>query len=243
MARVTYGPLVTAVKGSIGGITFQNNSSGAIIRSRPRPTRSSTNKQTSSHAFFAEYLHQYQLLSLTEKQAWNTYATTWSKINKFGQSKILTGQNWFQSINYWRVQMDLSILSDPPTHLLPASPPSFEIVFTDESINLNLTSSFNFTENSLILWSTIPTRRTKTTVNQIRKLIKVWNADPGNPVDITALWEAQTNTIYNPTINFPSANIFFCLQSCLKSSGITSSMLCTVNNTPSADEGNLYYYL
>src|SRR3990167_8787809 len=128
MARIVY--TIGELFGSIGGLTFQRNRSGKTVRMRPTVGKKSTTKQQESHLTHNNLLRGWQLLSLADKNEWNTYADTFTKTNKFGQEKELTGQNWYESINYWRNVLGLSELTTPPAHDLPTSPPTFEILLS-----------------------------------------------------------------------------------------------------------------
>jgi hypothetical protein len=243
MARILFGGGVSAMRGSVGGLTFQNNTSGNIVRSRPHTSRASTPKQTTAHVALGQLLYQWQQITGEQQESWNMYAATWTKINKFGQVKRLSGANWFTAANFMRIQMELSILSSPPAHTLPQPPPEFFMSYDATHLYFNSISVFDYVNNSLILWSCTPTRTNTLSINQIRKQVVIWNAAPANPVDITSLWELATGISWAPTTVFPNANIFYCLQSVSKASGITSAMLCTKNITVTPADDSMLYYL
>lgn len=243
MARVVYGPLVSSVKGSIGGITFQGNPSGSIIRNRPRPTKVSTNRQTASHASLQNLLYLWQQLTQSERDEWNVYATAWTKENKFGQAKVLTGLNWFTSVNYYKLLVDSSTFTSPPAHVLPQAPPSFGLVLSDSAIKINFLEAHLYPENPVAVWASFPTRKNTLSINQVRRLVTILTAQPADPLDITALWKIATGINWDPANNFPNANIYVCLESMSATSFITSSLLCTKQNSTSAESDTLIYYL
>ncbi len=230
MARILYGPLVTEVFGSIGGVTFQKNSSGSIIRSRPTLAHSSTPRQQQAHAYHQKYLLAWQDLTQANRDLWNTYATTWTKTNKFGQVKKLTGQNWFESVNYQLETGGQPFTSAPPPHDLPAEPPSFTLTANGTSLNLTTTSVYNNVRGRLSVWVSLPTRRNTLSLNQIRKKAGYIIPTIAIANNITSAWETATGLTWNPGLFFPDANIFVCLQNMRKSSGITSAYLCSKIN-------------
>lgn len=242
MARIVY--TLGELKGSVGDLTFQQNSSGKIVRLRPRKNKSSTTRQQNSHAIHNNLLRGWQLITLSEKNSWNTYAGVWTKINKFGEVKKLTGQNWFESLNYYRGLLSLSLFTLPPAHDLPIAPPSFEILLSASSVVVEFTSSHNYVDSPVMVWTTIPTRRSTTSINQIRKFCIAITADPGSSLDITTEWELATGLNYTPALTFPDANIFICLESVKATSGITSPMVCESESTQEIieDEETLTYY-
>lgn len=233
MARITFGPTISAMKGSIGGTTFQTNAAGAFARSRPYVKKSSTIKQQQLHTSHQKLLYQYSILTSDQKDDWNTFAAAHIKVNKFGQEKTLTGSNWFLSTNYMRILTGETILASPPAYNLPSDSPAVEIVTTSTTISLNIDSEFDWTDMAVIIWCALPTNRQKISITQIRKYLTVFVTDPGNPIDITANWEAATGITWAPITTFPQANIFICTETICISSGITAPMLCTKINTAS----------
>ena len=229
MARIVY--TLGELKGSVGGLTFQQNSSGKIVRQRPQVSKTSTIKQQQAHQNHISLLKTYQALSNADKDLWNTFASTYTKVNKFGEDKQLTGQNWYESLNWQLLHRSLSLFDVPPTHTLPAACPSFTIGMTADSISVHVADDYPFTDIELNIWTTIPTTRQKVTVNQIRKFVTSMTGESDNPLDITTAWENATGLLWTPTTLFPSSNIFICLQSVSTVSYITSALLCDKKNT------------
>ena len=229
MARIIYS--LGELAGSIGDLTFQRNNSGTIVRTRPRQNKSSTLRQTARHTQHIDWLAKWQQLTQNQRDDWNTYASTWTKINKFGQVKTLTGQNWFESSNYYMSDMGQAMLANPPGHTLPLAPPDLDILVSETEIQVSFVAPFDYTYDSLIMWASTPTKKNNFQVNQIRRKVTVLNATPANPLDITALWETAIGLPWEPLTLFPNANLFVCLQSISKGSGIASTFICNSINT------------
>jgi hypothetical protein len=223
MAKIVY--IIGTLRGSIGGNTFQGNTSGNIVRQRPQVHRSSTNKQTSAHSNLQYWLSEWQALSGTDKADWNTFASVTPKTDKFGEVKTLTGANWFMSVNNMRVLQGLSILTSPPTYSIPPSSPTFDISIASNLLYVNYTSSFNYTDNSLLLWCSLPTTRMKPTINQLRKYLLINTTDPGSPQDITSAWETATGLIFSNVNATPNNQIFISTVPVTKAGGITGAFL------------------
>lgn len=229
MARIIY--TLGELKGSIGGLTFQNNTSGHTVRQRPIVRKSSTIKQQASHASHQSLLFEWQSLTVTEKDLWNTFASVHDKIDKFGITKTLTGANWFLSVNFMRLLMGLSLLTSPPAYASPSGAPTFTIELFPDKIKVYINPTYSSVSNNLIIWGALPTTRVKSTINQIRKYITIITAPFTNPFDITAAWEAATGLTWSPLTSFPNANIFICLENVATATGISSPMLCAKENT------------
>lgn len=130
MARIIYSPVITEIKGSIGGMTFQKNASGTIARLKPRKPKTNTQKQRDQQPR-TKLLQQYwQNLTLAQKIEWNTFAGNHNKIGLNGQEKKLTGYQWFLTINQNRALFGDSFLEEPPVYEIvnPINRIHFEIV-------------------------------------------------------------------------------------------------------------------
>jgi len=242
MAKIIFGPIVESAKGSIGGVTFQSNAAGTIIRSRPHVSRKSTHKQNIKHLVIAKINWRWQQLTEAEREQWNTFAATYTKTNKFGQVKKLTGLNWFFSVNFWRIQINLAHLTTPPIYGSPMAPPDFSLILSNSAIKINFLEAHNFDLYPVAVWGMLPTKRSSFSLNQTRKLIEVIEVPPSDPYDITTNWSDKIEIAWNPSVSFPSANIFICLESFTRSTGITSTMLCTKNTAPAQQNDDMYYY-
>ena len=237
MARITY--TLGELMGSVGGLTFQRNSAGAIVRQRPIPSKQTTTRQSISHAAHIKWLFEWQKLTQSQRDAWNVYADTFTKINKFGQVKFITGQNWFETSNYYMEVIGEAIMTSPPIHTLPENPQTFNLVLSASQIQLNFTEAHDCTGNPILIWVSAPTKRNTPTVNQIRRLAQITEDCPIGLFDITAVWENAIGLPWTPATLFPNANIFVCLQSLRRSSGITSALLCAKQNTAATAIDNI----
>lgn len=229
MARIIY--TLGELAGSVGGNTFQRNSAGTIVRSRPMVNRKSSIKQQAAHQAQQNLLFEWQEIGSDLRDDWNTFASAHNKTNKFGQEKTLTGQNWFTSVNYMRLLMGETLLTSPPSYDLPTDAPDFEISVTSTDIFIILGTPPDWDEMSLLVWASLPTTRQKSSINQLRKLATCVNTAASDTITITSFWEEATGMTWDPVALFPAVNIFVCLEIIRRSSGITSPMLCAQVNT------------
>lgn len=237
MARIQYGPLVSEVYGSIAGVTFQHNASGAIARKRPILSHTSTIKQTGAHDAHYEWLYRWQQLTQSQRDAWQLYASVYTKLNKFGQSKKLTGLNWFETSNYWRSKIFLPQLSDPPAHTLPPSPPAFNVNASIDQFYLFIHGGWDFINTPVIVWASAPTRRNTLSINQIRKFVVIEYTDASSFIILTDPWKIAFNLNWDPAGIYKDTNIFVCIQTLHKDSGITSPFLCSKINLATIGTG------
>jgi len=224
MAKIVF--TLGTIVGSIGGLTFQENGSGYIIRRRPQPNKSSTTLQQTAHQNLQNWLNKWQGLTDTNRMNWNTFAGLNPKTNKFGQVKNITGANWFMSVNYMRILQSLSQLNDPPTYTLPHSLGTWDVSTGMTTISITGLNTFDYTDTSYIIWTTLLTTRSKPTINQIRKYLGIVSADPGATYDITTLWNTATKLTYSSSLFSGNAKFYICLEPVCKSSGITGALEC-----------------
>lgn len=123
MAKVFYGSQVVDLAGSIGGLSFQKNASGAIAKLRPGLSQSLSESQIIRNYIFSDSLVAYNNLSAASKALWKAFAAAHNKVDFYGTTKKLSGQNWFCSLYMNAVACSLTPLTDPPTYAVVAAPP------------------------------------------------------------------------------------------------------------------------
>ncbi|MCP6727558.1 MAG: hypothetical protein KJI69_06120 [Patescibacteria group bacterium] len=222
MARVQFGAGITAIRGSIGGWTFHKNRSGNIIRLRGQASRESSEKQTRAHEKHQRFLTEFQRLGESSKILWDDFATTFTKTDKFGEDKTLTGQNWFESINQVRELIGETILEIPPARDLPIAVPVIELLIDETSIKLNVETGIDFTNTAFLIRTTSPFTRTTTSVRSALRLTRVLDQAVSGIIDITADWEDTHGIPYPPSTIAVCIKISSMIQTVNKTSGITS---------------------
>lgn len=225
MAKVQFGAGIATIVGSIGGWTFHKNRSGDIIRLRGQASRESTKKQTIAHETHQNFLTEFQKLSEANKLLWDTFAVTFPKVDKFGVDKVLTGQNWFEAVNFNRVLIGETILQIPPAHDLPVAVPVTELIIDETTIKLDIATGTDLSNTAFIIRTTSPFTRTTTSVRSALRLTKVIEVAVDGIIDITADWETTHGIPYPPSTEAICIKIATMIQTINISSGITSTGL------------------
>lgn len=189
MGRVQFGAGIDAITGSIGGWTFHRNRSGNIVRLRGASLRNSTTKQTLAHQTHIKFLQLFQALTQANKELWNDFADTFTKTDKFGTIKTLTGQNWFESIGFNRELVGESILDSPPVHTLPIAVQDFDLVVGSTEIEIIFNPAFNPANNALVIYTTPFNTRITASQRQFQRLTTVIPSGPFETINITNDWE------------------------------------------------------
>ncbi len=224
MAKVTYGSIVTEINGSIGGLTFQTNRAGTIVRLRPSTFRSRSGKQNTEIANFTSLIAGFSELSLADKNDWDAFANAHTKETKFGETRTLTGQNWYTSVNAHREQLSLARLDVPPMFQMPIGNNNFSLVVDETKIEVTKNPPTNPNNTSLIFWGTPPILRTTTSLRSELRFLKVETSRPFSTVDLTGFWEAAFGCDWPPSFSIAKFSIFIGMQIVRESSGIASAL-------------------
>lgn len=222
MARIEYGVIITDIIGSIGGITFQHNRAGKIARLRPKTHKNPTEAQTNRQIKHTGILYDWQQLSGAQQGDWNDFADLHTKDNMFGDTKKLSGLNWYESINLSRDLIGLNSLITPPAYNLPCAVPAYTVTINQSKIEINLTAPFDTTNNALIIRATGPIANTTENFRGQWRFIKYEDTGIINNINITNLWKDIFTCVYPPSSNMTAINIGIMVQTIRKTSGIQS---------------------
>ena len=127
MARVTYGSGITELAGSIGGVTYQKNASGNIAKLRSNPIVNPTPLQAGYQQQMAMLVAFWPTLSQANKDAWNDLAAAHLHTTPWGESKKLSGYQWFLSCNLTAQKITNAVLESPVAWVLHPPPSQFTI--------------------------------------------------------------------------------------------------------------------
>lgn len=230
MARVEYGAIITDIRGSIGGFTFQPNRSGAICRLRPTGRKASSPAQTAVHALHVDFMRQWMALTMAQKLDWNDFADLHTKVNPWGETKTLSGANWFEAINQNRVRMGLSVLTTPPTYTLPTQPPAFSLNLDATDIEIDWTPNFSPTATNIYVWSTPPiTNAVSNLRNLMKPTLNLFDSSY-NIVNLTSEWETVHKLSWPPSSSGSDFQIAVMVMSTYRPSGINSVGVFEIEN-------------
>lgn len=134
MALVRPGPLVSSIRGSIGGVTFTRNRAGAIARANRKPKAPWSTAhppgeyggpppgQSYSRAAYTIIRDRWQSITQAQRDDWNTVATGHYFHNALGDDSPLAGLPLFSFINVTRASVSYPPLDHPPTHPVTTIP-------------------------------------------------------------------------------------------------------------------------
>ncbi len=99
MARVTYGALVTQLRGSIGGTVFQGSAYGHTAKNTPNMTRPNTAAQDVIKRAVVRCVQRWANLLPAYRLNWNSYAAAYPQYAKFNAGSQLSGYAVFLKRN------------------------------------------------------------------------------------------------------------------------------------------------
>lgn len=184
MARVTYGPLVTELAGSIGGVTFLRNASGPIAKLRTNPTVNPSPDQSTYQTKMAYLVSFWPTLSQENKDLWDTFALAHLHTTPWGDEKRLSGYQWFLSVNNIRYPTIPLPLSAPPAWGVFAPPDSFTLTAFAESFRCNWDPAYD-PGSTLKIYLSLPLRQSSLKLR--RSLFYVGYRPPGVPLETLGL--------------------------------------------------------
>lgn len=113
MALIKLGPLVSDIAGKVGGVTFQRNRYGQIVRNTPKIVTRRTQHTNPNRSNWQANAREWALLSPSNRASWNAFAPTWPWTNKFGDPVELSGFNIFCQFNALASMADLGFIKSP----------------------------------------------------------------------------------------------------------------------------------
>lgn len=130
MARVTPGPLISSIAGSVGSAQFRNSRSGLVLSNRALPTNRHSSAQLGHRRIIAAAASAWSLLDADIVRSWNTLARQEPIPSFFSRGRKWTGRQLFTC---FFIQAERQLTPLPPRWL--PTPPIFWL-----------------SENFLVLW-------------------------------------------------------------------------------------------
>ena len=128
MARVQFGPVISDLRGKVGGVIFQRSAQGVTLRKLTVPVNPSSPSQVANRAQLFYLQSQWQALDQDQRTAWETWASYQNQlVGQFVQA-TQSGQQSFVQCNRYRQLANKSVLVDPVFTPYSQPQPSLTIV-------------------------------------------------------------------------------------------------------------------
>lgn len=167
MAVITTSGLVSDIRGSIAGNTFQRSAGGLTVRKKPMPVGRGSNQQLAQRSIIAQLNFLWNNLSDADRQVWSSFAifnNGASKTNR-QRSTANNGKTQFFAVNSWlliygKPYIPTPTIVTPPAQPVPCPP------FYNISANLGVSSyDLDTTREILVVQVSLPQSPSTVTAN------------------------------------------------------------------------------
>lgn len=222
MARILYTGIVSDIKGSIGGTTFQHNASGRIVKRRSDQKFALSSEQSSSAVKLASIVTRWRGLSVANRDLWNAMALAYPRYDKWGRLKTLSGFQYFTAANRNLLTLGAALIDSPAAYSAPLEVNDYDPVATNATLSLDFSVPQNYSRYNLVIMASPPTQALSSKSRQLRKIIGI--SDQVNPVSLDVLnpYVAVYPVVWADLIDFSHGIIQFSLFTIDEVTGITS---------------------
>jgi hypothetical protein len=193
MARILYSGIVSELRGSVKGSTFQRNASGSIIKGKNNSRFSPSENQQYELTDLAAIAALWNYIPFGFKDEWQNFAVMYPRVDYWGRSKQISGYNWFMSINRNYSLISHAVQEQVPgdANVLPV--PAYSIEASGSYIRMNFNAVLDLSDRYIILNTTGPRRASAGSSRQSMWYIKQVNDGAVQYIDFTSEWEAFFN--------------------------------------------------
>jgi len=209
MARVTYGSGVTELAGSIGGVTYQKNASGNIAKLRSNPTVNPTPLQAGYQQQMAMLVASWPRLSQADKDAWNDLAAAHLHTTPWGESKKLSGYQWFLSCNLTHLKHYATVIQTPIEWYF--YPPPEQFIIETSATYIRAAWVPDYSARDLFGYISLPLKQSSLKLRRSLFFVKKYYAAPAlSNWDFTSAFESLANVTWADF--YASANCYIIIR-------------------------------
>lgn len=201
MARVFYSNQVNEIIGSVGGLTFQPNFSGKIVRLRPINKNTSTKVVNDSKYFFSQLASLWNSLTVDEKFNWSDEISGVTTYNRYNEQRVRTGYNYFMSCNTGRLLLNLSPLETIGNYQAAILPGAFDLSVNSSGILIHFNSVPEDPNSYYFFYCSPPNRLAFQKQRSQFRLVQANVCNGTNNFNLTTAFESAYG------LNWPIANI------------------------------------
>lgn len=138
--KIKYSALVSATSGKLNGSVAASNRGGAYLRNKGVVSNPQTVAQQANRSLFGSISSQFRALSSEQVTAWNLAAQDFPIIDRFGDTRYLSGLALYVQLN-----KNLADIGLPPISVPPAKQAFPAIASASLTVNVNPNVATNFT--------------------------------------------------------------------------------------------------
>lgn len=191
MAIIALSGLITDIRGSVGGTTFQRSGAGLIMRNKPQTVGQGTNSQSIQRVYQSQLNEQWLLLTDAQRLLWLQFSNyvngNGRSINKSSTSNA--GKMHFIAINHKLLQYGKSIILEPTFDVAEAAYIPCPPFYTQSASLMNYSEYLDTTTQVLITKVSLPQSASTLTANTGFRTL-VYSQVDGYVQDWAAAYEA-----------------------------------------------------
>ena len=204
MALVKPGPLVTAISGTVGGVTFAQGRRSTIARPNPPPLPNASTKQRKRQAEAYNVVREWQNLTDAQRAAWTAAGASLTVSNRIGTRAPLSGYNYFRRLNILNAMEGLilrDVIQAPDVADQPLNP--VLSITAGPSMDIDFDNSAPYVAN-FIFYGALHYRSTPTTTLGPFTYLGSEASLLSNSVPLTDIWES--------VFPFPQVGQFYAIK-------------------------------
>lgn len=205
MPKVKYGAVITDSRGSIDGVTFSKNRGGSFTRKRTVPTRKQTSYNSTVRATHATLSKRWSsTLTAAQRTGWGTLANANPVTDVFGNTRYLSGYQFYIRVNQVRLQCGLAYLDTAPADQAgTALGTATMTVTTAPLVRVAFTATPTDADHRLYIFATPPLSPGKANVTGLYKFVSKSGVSQASPYTFTSDYTSRFgNPITGKTIWF-----------------------------------------
>lgn len=198
MAQIKLGPIVSEIRGLLGGTIFSRNGTGAYAKQFTKPTNPMTPAQQAIRALLTTVSARWSAnLSEAEREAWIEAAPTFPLINKVGEVYFLSGKGLHDMLNLTKSIIGEAFIVSPPAQAAAQDLAPSSVVADTGAGTMVLTFPANINgSNKAIIEATVGVNAGVNNVNNKYKQLAVFDDTTLDPIAFTADLAIFYNTVF-----------------------------------------------
>jgi len=190
MARVIYSNIVDSIKGSVGGLTYHQNTSGNIVRLKPSNKSTVKSLVTPEKIAFSDLAFLWNQLTIAQKNTWAAFAAAHDFYNRYGELKGRNAYNAFMSSGANRITIGLPPLLSAPAYTNPATVAPYTFNVHVSGITAIISSGIPANNYYYFFYLSPPNRLNFSKQRTQLRFIQISNNSLSLSVDLTAAYES-----------------------------------------------------
>lgn len=197
MAKIQFSAIVGDARKKIGGVVFTKGRTGAAVRRKVSPIQPRSQAQRNVRSNFTGFSKSWgSTLTGTQRAGWDSLATTYPRRDVFGQTKVLTGLQMYQSCNRNLASIGVAAIADAPLALSAGAPGTLTLVATAGVPALTVDYATDPTsDEKALVFAAPPMSAGRKFVGKRYRLIYTSAAGAPGPLNILSAYNAKFGTL------------------------------------------------